>query len=117
MFYTEQIYKKYTVGETKYDKPNCVCMRKSADWMTIWDDRILEAIREEGSGSPTPLSEHSYIHVQKSHISQRLKKLAEYGLLEHLGNGVYVITSDGEQYLDEKLDATELMARDEDNKL
>jgi len=27
-------------------------MRKSADWMTIWDDRILEVIREDGSGSP-----------------------------------------------------------------
>jgi len=90
-------------------------MRKSADWMTIWDDRILEAIREEGSGSPTPLSEQKYIHVQKSHISQRLRKLAEYNLLEHLGNGVYIITSEGEQYLDGEIDATELVATDEDN--
>ena len=80
--------------------------------MTIWDDRILEAIRDEGSGSPTPLSEHSHIHVQKSHISQRLKKLADYNLLEHLGNGVYIITSEGEKYLDGNLDATGLTRSD-----
>ncbi|OYR56538.1 transcriptional regulator [Halorubrum halodurans] len=89
-------------------------MRKSAGWMTIWDDRILEAIRAEGSGSPTPLSEHSHIHVQKSHISQRLKKLADYNLLEHLGNGVYIITPEGEKYLDGDLDATDLAYNDLD---
>jgi Mn-dependent DtxR family transcriptional regulator len=89
-------------------------MRKSADWMTIWDDRILEAIREDRSGSPTPLSEHSHIHVQKSHISQRLKKLADYNLLEHLGNGVYIITPEGEKYLDGDLDATGLARNDVD---
>jgi Mn-dependent DtxR family transcriptional regulator len=78
-------------------------MRKSANWMTIWDDRILEVIREEGSGSPTPLSEHDYIHISASQVSKRLKKLSEYGLLESLGNGVYVITPEGERYLDGEL--------------
>lgn len=78
-------------------------MRKSADWMTIWDDRILEVIREEGSGSPTPLSEHDYIHISASQVSKRLKKLSEYGLLEALGNGVYVTTPEGERYLDGEL--------------
>jgi Mn-dependent DtxR family transcriptional regulator len=80
-------------------------MRKSADWMTIWDDRILEVIREEGSGSPTPLSEHKHIHISASQVSKRLRKLSEHGLLQHLGNGVYVTTNEGESYLKGELDA------------
>ena len=83
-------------------------MRKSADWMTIWDDRILEVIRDEGSGSPTPLSEHEYIHISASQVSKRLRKLSEHGLLDALGNGVYVTTSDGEKYLDGDLAVEEI---------
>lgn len=74
--------------------------------MTIWDDRILEYIREEESGSPKELDESGYVRVSKSHISRRLRKLAEHGLLRHLGNGVYVITDQGEAYLDGKLDTS-----------
>lgn len=33
--------------------------------------------------------------------------LAEHGLLTHVGNGVYVITDEGEAYLDEEYDAEE----------
>lgn len=83
-------------------------MRKSADWMTIWDDRIMEVIREEGSGSPTPLSEHDYIHISASQVSKRLKKLSEHGLLDSLGNGIYVTTPDGERYLDGELSVDEI---------
>nr|WP_256403238.1 winged helix DNA-binding protein [Halorubrum salinum] len=72
--------------------------------MTIWDDRILEIIREEGSGSPTALSEHDYVHISASQVSKRLKKLSEHGLLQPLGNGVYVTTPEGESYLDGELD-------------
>ncbi|MFC4246497.1 winged helix DNA-binding protein [Natribaculum luteum] len=82
-------------------------MRKSGSWMTIWDDRILEYIRREGSGSPKELEESGYVRVSKSHISRRLRKLAEHGLLTHLGNGVYVITERGEAYLDGELDTSE----------
>lgn len=75
--------------------------------MTIWDDRILEYIREEESGSPKELEESGYVRVSRQHISRRLRKLAEYGLLNHLGNGIYVITERGEAYLDGKLDTAE----------
>jgi len=34
--------------------------------------------------------------------------LADHGLLKPLGNGVYVITEQGEQYLDGEIDADEL---------
>jgi len=76
--------------------------------MTIWDDRILELIREEGSGSPTKLAESEYIRVSPQHVSRRLRKLAEHGLLQDLGNGVYVLTEIGENYLDGEVDANEL---------
>ena len=76
--------------------------------MTIWDDRILEYIKENDSGSPAELEESGYLRVSRSHISRRLRRLAEYGLLKHLGNGVYVITEDGEEYLEGNLDAEQL---------
>ena len=83
-------------------------MRKSGSWMTIWDDRILEYIQEEESGSPAELKDSGYIRVSKSHISRRLRRLAEYGMLQHLGNGVYVITQRGEDYLAGDLDADDI---------
>jgi len=76
--------------------------------MTLWDDRILEIIRDEGSGTATELADHDYIRVSRSQISRRLKKLAEHGLLQPLGNGVYVITESGSGYLKGELDAGQL---------
>jgi len=76
--------------------------------MTIWDDRILEYIQEEESGSPAELERSGYIRVSKSQISRRLRRLAEYGMLQHLGNGVYVITQRGEDYLAGDLDADDI---------
>lgn len=83
-------------------------MRKSADWMTIWDDRILEIIRDEGPTSPTPLSNHQYIHIGKSGVSKRLNRMKDHGLVTDLGNGVYSITTEGERYLDGELNAEQL---------
>ncbi|RDZ34488.1 MULTISPECIES: helix-turn-helix transcriptional regulator [unclassified Haloferax] len=80
-------------------------MRQSATWMTLWDDRILEYIRAEGSGSPKQLKDSGYIHISKAQISRRLRKLAEHDMLTGLGNGVYVISSKGEEYLDGEWDA------------
>ncbi|WP_256288329.1 winged helix-turn-helix domain-containing protein [Halobellus inordinatus] len=82
--------------------------------MTLWDDRILEIINDEGSGTATELADHRYIRVSRSQISRRLKKLAEHGLLQPLGNGVYVITDTGEDYLEGELDAGQLPEADEE---
>lgn len=83
--------------------------------MTIWDDRILEYIRENDSGSPAELEESGYLRVSRSHISRRLRRLGEYGLLQHLGNGVYVITDEGEEYLEGELDAQQLESQKNGN--
>ncbi|WP_121820537.1 PhiH1 repressor [Halostella salina] len=84
-------------------------MRHSGTWMTVWDDRILEYIREtEGeSASVGELANSDIIHVSNSHVSRRCRKLAEKGLLLPLGNGVYGMTDEGEAYLDGEYNAEE----------
>jgi hypothetical protein len=83
-------------------------MRHSADWMVLVDDRILEWIEEnDGTGTPAEMSRDDRIRVSKSTISRRTRKLADNGLLMHVGNGAYVITDEGEGYLDEEYDAGE----------
>lgn len=82
-------------------------MRYSGDWMVLADDRILEYIRENGSGRPTAMAESGYVRYSRQYVHKRCKKLVEYGLLEHLGNGVYVITERGEGYLDGEIDTSE----------
>ncbi len=90
-------------------------MRQSAQWMTIWDDRILEIAREEGSVRAPTLVESQYLHISRSQISRRLRKLRDRGLLNDLGNGVYSISAKGQRYLDGELDANELKETDEEN--
>lgn len=54
------------------------------------------------------MADSGYVRFSKQYISERSKKLVEYGLLQHLGNGVYVIAEDGEAYLDGALDTADL---------
>jgi predicted transcriptional regulator len=83
-------------------------MRKSAPWMSIWDDRILEFIGEQGTSSVGEISDSQYIRISGSHVSRRCKELADHGLLLGFANGVYAISDLGQQYLDEEIDADEL---------
>ena len=81
-------------------------MRRSGSWQSVWDDRILEWIREnDGSGTAAEMKESDLIRVHRTQISRRLKKLAEHDLVTHVGNGAYVITEEGDAYLDEEYDA------------
>jgi len=75
--------------------------------MNLADDRILEYIQKNESGSPTEMAESGYVRYSKQYISTRCKKLVEHGLLKHLGNGVYVITDRGEGYLRGEIDTSE----------
>jgi len=82
--------------------------------MTLVDDRVLEFVRENESGSPTEMKRDGPIHYSRAYVHKRCKKLTERGLLQHLGNGVYVITDDGEAYLDGRLDTQNWVYLDED---
>ena len=88
-------------------------MRHSGDWMALVDDRVLEYLREHDSGSPTEMKREGPIHYSRQYIDRRCKKLAEEGLIKHLGNGIYVITEDGEAYLDGELDTQNWVYLDE----
>ncbi|CAI49273.1 homolog to phage PhiH1 repressor protein [Natronomonas pharaonis DSM 2160] len=80
-------------------------MRRSAEWMVLCDERILEYLSENESGTPSEMANSGRVRWTRSYISQRAKKLVDHGLLKHLGNGVYIITDEGEAYLDEEYDA------------
>ena len=72
--------------------------------MTAVDDRILEYLSEHESGSPTKMKREGPIRYSRQQVHRRCKRLAEEGLVRHLGNGVYIITEDGEAYLEGRLD-------------
>ena len=72
--------------------------------MSAADDRILEYLSEHESGSPTKMKKEGPIRYSRVQVHRRCKKLAEEGLVNDLGNGVYMITEDGEAYLDGRLD-------------
>lgn len=81
-------------------------VRQPAEWMQPVDDRILELFREHGN--LTPAAVEKFGGPSSSHASRRCKKLARYGLLEQIVTGLYELTEEGEAYLDEDLDASEL---------
>jgi Mn-dependent DtxR family transcriptional regulator len=78
--------------------------------MTLADERILEFIQENGSGRPKAMSESGLVRFSRPYITQRCRELTERGLLQTLGNGVYVITEDGEAYLEGELDTADEQA-------
>ena len=84
-------------------------MRKSGSWMTLWDDRILETIRddEDKVGRVKSLAEEETIRISRSSVSRRCKKLEEHGLLRKIGDGVYILTERGERYLDGEINTYE----------
>lgn len=88
-------------------------MRQRADWMRPADDRVLEFLRSEGTNLPTNVAEE--LSLSRKYVGERCRILADYGLLENLGQGVYRITEEGEQYLDGELDAEELVSKKEDS--
>lgn len=89
-------------------------MRYSADWMVLADDRILEYIYNNDSGTPSEMKNAGYVRFTRSYISKRCKKLVDEGFLKHLGNGVYTITERGEKYLNGEIHAETLEEIDED---
>lgn len=83
-------------------------MRYSARWMTIADERILEHLNEVETDTPKQMEDSGRVRFSRQYIGERCRKLADYGLVQHLGNGVYRITSAGEEYLEGELDAEDL---------
>jgi len=83
--------------------------------MTLWDDRLLEWADSHDSVSAPDVKDTDYFRITRPHISRRLRKLADHGLLKDLGNGVYIITDEGEAYLEGDLDASTLEDQSAEN--
>jgi len=83
-------------------------MRYSADWMTIADERILEYLSTSETSTPKKMADSGNVRFSRQYIGERCRKLADYGMVQHLGNGVYRITEKGEKYLTGDLDAEDL---------
>ncbi|TKX74640.1 MarR family transcriptional regulator [Halorubrum sp. GN11_10-6_MGM] len=83
-------------------------MRYSADWMTIADERILEYLSTTETSTPKKMADSGDVRFSRQYIGERCRKLADYRMVQHLGNGVYRITETGGQYLDGDLDAADL---------
>jgi predicted transcriptional regulator len=84
--------------------------RKSAEWMTSTDDRILENLRAEGGRmTPSWLSkegEISRVDVSTAYVQKRLGYLVDAGLVENPERGAYMITERGESYLHGEFDVS-----------
>ncbi|OYR51419.1 winged helix-turn-helix domain-containing protein [Halorubrum sp. Ea1] len=89
-------------------------MRYAGEWMSAADDRILEYLSENESGSPTKMKKEGPIRYSRVQVHRRCKVLAEKGLINDLGNGVYMITEDGEAYLEGRLDTENWQYLDEE---
>lgn len=78
--------------------------------MMLLDERILELLRVGGPLSPRKLATDDRVPWKPRHVGERCRRLTAYGLVRHVGNGVYAIAEDGQRYLDDDLDATTLVA-------
>jgi len=85
--------------------------RQRADWMRPKDEHILEVMRDEGNMTPRALEDLDV--TVANYASNRLSKMQTYGLVERVAHGLYRLTPQGEDFLDEELDASELTPADE----
>ena len=74
-------------------------LRKSGEWMTKYDDRILEYLRENETGRPVDIARDDYIYCSASYIGQRLKELKGHNLVADSEGPVYELTEKGSAYL------------------
>ncbi len=74
------------------------------------DERILEVLNYGLILSPQVIAKN--IEKSRVHVSRRLSVLSEYGLVERIERGYYVITDQGRAYLEGDLDASTLEPED-----
>ena len=75
------------------------------------DDAILELLRDHGNLTPQAVDDFG--GPSAGHAQDRLPILTRYGLAERISRGLYRLTDEGEAYLDEELDASELESAEE----
>lgn len=87
-------------------------MRKPGEWMqNPTDERILEVLDTGLILGPTAIAKN--IDKHRVTVSDRLRTLRTYGLVDSPEEGYYEITNLGEQYLAGELDADDLEPTDD----
>ncbi len=76
-----------------------IAIRRSASWMTIWDDRLLELLASGGVMSVSELASEEIIRIGQSQVSRRLSKLYDNDVLIKQTRGVYSLNIIGAAYL------------------
>jgi hypothetical protein len=82
--------------------------------MVLLDDRILEFLAENEAGSPSEIKRGTTTDNSRQHFARRCRKLAEEGLIREISHATYVITDDGQAYLDGRLDTQNWVRLDDD---
>ncbi|WP_396611600.1 repressor phrH2 [Haloferax sp. S1W] len=84
-------------------------MRKSGDWMTIWDDRILEYLGGNDWGSPESIYGELGDETTLRQVRERCRVLCHAGLaaplIDHASADVFEITGWGQLYLEGTVNA------------
>lgn len=82
-------------------------IRKSANWMEIPDERILEYLLDYGPSSPSIMAVAKGISDQKEGVQTRCERLEKEGLILRTDGDNFRITEAGTSYLDGDLDLGE----------
>lgn len=84
-------------------------VRRSAEWMTLLDDRILDYLAANDTGTARLVSETGTIpNVDVGDVSDRMHHLEKVDLIRRIHNRTFEITARGRQYRSGELDASNL---------
>ena len=91
-------------------------MRKSAEWMSQLDERIIEHLDDSGWASPSTMSRSFCFTASEARILERCEALANSGLIAPLyeRSTMYELTTLGYLYLDGDLDTQNWIYLDEE---
>jgi hypothetical protein len=79
--------------------------RKSAYWMKQIDERILETLDREGWSTPELMSQKRAFNVSPGQIWERCEMLRYVGFVDTVHDDMYELTTDGQLYLEGRIDA------------
>jgi len=75
--------------------------------MVLADDRILEYLDDVEAATPSEMIKDGFVRYSSGYVSQRCSELVKHGLIKRYGQGVYMITDRGREYLRGEIDTSE----------
>lgn len=86
-------------------------VRRTGDWMTTLDDRILEYLEEDSAATPRTIARSRRRPVSTQEIRERLRVLAQAGYVEPFTDDyeLYALTTWGRLYLEGEARADQIV--------